>query len=350
MSLPRHSNTLPGSAVHRQTFLMNVAILGVCGKVSRTGYERTGGELASFKRLPSGLWQAQVFRRGVRRSSTFPSKGAAVAWAGQQESDIMAGVRGEVPNLTVAELLRRYREDVSPGKKGARWEIIRLQAWERDRLAVVRLRLLDAPHVADWQERRLKAVSSASVRRERNLLNNVFEIARKEWRWLRKNPFEGVRRPKDGKARTRIASDDEITKLTGAASPALARAIVLALETGMRAGEIAGLAEVRGRVAYLLDTKNGEAREVPMSQRAIEAWSGGIGLSAGSISGLFSRLCEDVGIDGLTFHDLRRTAIVRLAKRLSALELAKMVGHRDLRMTLNVYYKIDSSELASRLD
>jgi hypothetical protein len=52
------------------------------------------------------------------------------------------------------------------------------------------------------------------VRRERNLLNNVFEIARKEWKWLGKNPFEGVRRPKDGKPRNRIATAAEIDRLT----------------------------------------------------------------------------------------------------------------------------------------
>lgn len=305
--------------------------------------------MASFRKTPYG-WRAEVFRNGVRRSeSAFKTKAAAVAWASRTESEIMDNARGEVPNLTVAALLQRYREEVSPAKKGARWEIIRLQAWERDRLALVRLRQLDAPHVADWQRRRLAAVSSASVRRERNLLNNVFEIARKEWRWLRANPFEGVRRPKDGRARTRIASDEEIAKLLEAASPALARAITLALETGMRAGEIASLSDVRGRVAVLHDTKNGEAREVPLSSKAIEAWAGGIELSAGSISGLFARLCDETGIEGLTYHDLRATAITRLARKLDALQLAKMIGHKNPKM-LMVYYRETAADIAERLD
>lgn len=304
--------------------------------------------MASFQRLPSGLWQAQVFRKGVRRSSSFPSKGAAVAWAAQQELEIMAGIRGEVPNLTVKALFERYRNEVSSTKKGARWEVVRLLGLERDRLALVRLRQLDAPHVADWQQRRLQAVSSASVRRERNLINNAFEIARKEWRWLTKNPFEGVRRPKDGRPRTRIASPAEIEKLIAAASPTMARAIVFALETGMRASEIAGLTDVRGSVAYLADTKNGEAREVPLSSRALEVWQGGIALSAGSISGLFARLCDDTGIKGLTFHDLRATAITRLSQRLDALQLAKMIGHKNPRM-LMIYYRESAADIAKKL-
>lgn len=261
----------------------------------------------------------------------------------------MGGVRGEVPNLTVSALLKRYREEVSPAKKGARWEIVRLTALERDALAQVRLRQLDAPHVSDWQRRRLQAVSSASVRRERNLLNNVFELARKEWRWLNNNPFAGVRRPKDGRHRERIASEDEIKRLLAAASPTMGKVIIFAIETGMRAGEIGSLIEVRGRVAYLADTKNGEPRQVPLSSKAVEAWGDGIGLTAGSISALFPQLCKTVGIEGLTFHDLRHTACVQLAKKLSALELCKMMGWRDPRHAMT-YYNESASNIAARLD
>lgn len=304
--------------------------------------------MAFFRKHGAG-WQASIERRGVRRAKTFDTKAAAVAWAGKAESEIMAGFRGETPNLTVSELLDRYAKEVSPGKKGARWEGIRLDLIKRDRLAQVRLRQLDAPHVADWQKRRLEDVASGSVRRERNLLNNVFEIARKEWKWLTKNPFEGVRRPRDGKPRNRIASQAELDRLIRRASPDLARAITIAVETAMRQGEIASKPVIHGRIAKLVDSKNGEARDVPLSAKALEAFEGGVNLTAGSISALFARLCEEEGISGLTFHDLRRTGIVRLAKKLGPLELAKMVGHRDLKMTLNVYYKIDAESVADKL-
>lgn len=305
--------------------------------------------MASFRKLPSGLVQVQVFRKGIRRSASFPTKGAAVAWAGRQEAAIMAGERGEVPDLTVAALLERYEREVSAHKKGRRWEVVRLRLLGRDRISQVRLRQLDSPHVSDWQQRRLQAVSAASVRRERNLLNHAFEIARKEWRWLRSNPFDGVRRPKDSRPRNRVATDEEVKLLLGRAGPGMRRAITIALETAMRASEIPA-ALVKGRVAFLADTKNGQVREVPLSAKAVEAYADGPIPTGASISELFARLCdESPKIDGLTFHDLRRTAIVRLAKKLDPLELAKMVGHRDLRMTLNVYYKSDAEEVAKKL-
>jgi integrase len=265
----------------------------------------------------------------------------------------MAGVRGEVPNLTVHALLERYKQKVSAGKKGKRWETVRLTALQRDdRLALVRLRSLDTPHVADWQERRLEAVSSPSVRRERNLLNHVFEVAVNEWHWLKNNPFgpkgKSVRRPKDGKSRKRTATPAETAKLDKMASSSMRRAITIALETGMRASEIASNPQIKGSVAHLADSKNDESREVPLSDKAVEAWLEPIDLTAGSISGLFARLCDDAEIEGLTFHDLRHTAATRLSKKLDLFQLCKMFGWKDPRHAL-IYYNESADDIAKKL-
>jgi len=305
--------------------------------------------VASFRENEYG-WRAEVFRCGVRRSqSGFRTKAAAVAWAGVVEAEIMGGARGEIPNLTVSALLERYDREVSARKKGAKWESVRLRGMAADRLGQVRLRALDTPHLSDWQQRRLQAVSEASVRRERNLLNNVFQVAVREWRWLRQNPLTGIRRPRDGRPRRRIASPAELAALKAAASPRMRRVIVFAVETGMRAGEIAGLTEVRGRVAYIADSKNNEPREVPLSRAALAVWQGPFGTTSGSISALFARLCDICNIVGLTFHDLRRTALVRLSTKLTPFELAKMFGHKDMRISLNVYYGYDAKKVAEKL-
>lgn len=264
----------------------------------------------------------------------------------------MGGERGEIPNLTVGALFERYRLKVSPGKKGKRWETIRLLALEKDRLAAVRLRSLATPHVAEWQERRLEAVAAPSVRRERNLVNHVFEIAINEWHWLKKNPFgakgKAVRRPKDRKGRERIASDEETGKLLKAASPNMHRVITFALETGMRASEIANLRLVVGHVAFVSDSKNNEGRQVSLSEKALKVWQGGFGLTAGSISALFARLCEEEEIEGLTFHDLRHTACTRLAGKLDLFELCTMFGWKDPRHAKR-YYNKTAADIAKKL-
>lgn len=116
----------------------------------------------------------------------------------------------------------------------------------------------------------------------------------------------------------------------------------------MRAGEIASKPSVAGRVAYLQDTKNGEFREVPLSLNAVEALSEPINLTSGSISAMFARLCDDLEIKNLTFHDLRHTACTRLAKKLTLLELCKMMGWKDPRHAL-IYYNEGAASIAEKL-
>lgn len=342
--------------------------------------------MATFYKIPSG-WRAQVARQGVRKSRAgFLTKTAAKAWADKVEAEILGG-EVAIPNLTLDAVFERYGRDVSAKKKGAKWEEARIGLVRRDPLARARLRDFGKVEVAAWRDRRLQAVSAASVRREWNLLNHACNLAVNEWGWLKVNPFKLVKRPADGKARTRIATDAEIATLLERASPNMQRVIRFALETGMRAGEIAGLRaeDIVGNVATLRDTKNGTSRQVPLSKLALEqvSMSGGVesrhavvpcnprtcmaliavgsgssappahpifNLTAGSISGLFAKLCREVGIVGLTFHDLRRTAIVRLSKKLDPMTLAKMVGHRDLKMTLNVYYQINAADVAALLE
>ena len=54
-------------------------------------------------------------------------------------------------------------------------------------------------------------------------------------------------------------------------------------------------------------------------------------------------------IEDLHFHDSRHTAITRLAGKLDVLALARMVGHKDLRM-LQIYYNESAEDMAKRLD
>jgi integrase len=189
------------------------------------------------------------------------------------------------------------------------------------------------------------------VRRERNLLNNVFSIAVIEWKWLARNPFgergKAVRRPKDGKPRNRTATTTELELLTEE-QDALTRAVVVAVETAMRCGEIASNPQIVGNVATLLDSKTG-GRDVPLSAKAKKALEEGIDLTAGSISSLFARRCRLKKIKGLTFHDLKHTAMTRLSKILDPWELAKMTGNKDMNLLLRVYYKHDPEETAKKL-
>jgi len=271
----------------------------------------------------------------------------------------MAGVRGEIPNKTFGDLLTRYALEVSAHKRGARWESIRIDLLKRNAIALVPLKTLDAPHVAAWRDRRLQEVSGASVRREWNLLSHACNIAVKEWRWLRSNPFQSVRRPKDAAPRDRILTAEDRAKLIEAAeSPDQKRVLAaawFAVETGMRLKEVCRLTaeDVSGAVAFIRESKT-VPRPCPLSAEALRLIGEGakvgpiFGYKEGALGKAWRELCVKAGVPDLHFHDLRHTAITQLAGKLDVLELARMVGIRDLRV-LMVYFNKTAEDIAKRL-
>lgn len=188
--------------------------------------------------------------------------------------------RRAAPENLVRDALRRYAVEVAPKHKGERWELARLGLLERDQIALVRLPSLRPIHLAEWRERRLKAVSPGSVRREMNLLQSVLKSCRKDWGWLDTDPLKDVDRPSAPTSRKRRISADEIHRLTLAlgydggvpenATHRVALCFLFALETAMRAGEILGMtwADVGGKSVTLPRTKNGDVRRVPLRERA----------------------------------------------------------------------------------
>ena len=335
---------------------------------------RRGGEMASIRKDGKG-YRAQVFVGGKRRSKRCGSRGQARDWATRTELQLRDGADGRgPPGLTVADALERYEREVSPRKKGGRWESIRIKLILRDHeLSGVPMAKLSAADVAAWRDRRLRQVSGPSVARELNLLSHVFAVARKEWRWLASSPTADVRRPKGAPPRDRRVSDSEIElikvatgyRADGVPKAGCARtgaAFLFAIETAMRCGEICGLTwadiDTKARVATLRDTKNGWKREVPLSGAALvivaqlRVARGGedpvFGLDAESASALFRKARISAGIEGLTFHDSRHEAITRLSAKMDVLALARVVGHRDIRM-LMIYYNKSAADIAREL-
>jgi integrase len=334
--------------------------------------------MASITKIKTG-WRAQVRIQGVRESRTHSTKAEANAWAAQRETEIRTEkATGVQRGRTVDDAFRRYEKEVSVHKRGYRWEAIRLAAIGRmmiDGVALQDMKLADVtPDIlGKWRDMRLKVdkVSGATVNRDLNLISHVFSSAAREWKWIATSPTTDVRRPAESAPRDRLYTDDEITRLCLAlgfdlggseqaetTSQRIAVAFLFAIETAMRAGEICGLMpqDVSGRVATLQQTKNGTKRHVPLSSRAVEllemlpAEGGTIfGLTAASLDALFRKAKTRAMIEDGTFHDTRHLAITRLAKKLGVLDLARMVGHRDLRQ-LQVYYNETAEAMASRLD
>lgn len=138
-------------------------------------------------------------------------------------------------------------------------------------------------------------------------------------------------------------------------------AYLFAIETGMRAGEICSLEwrYVNERHVHLPRTKNGHVRDVPLSveaRRIIEQLRSLTGdeetvfrVSTASLDALFRKAKRLALIEDLHFHDTRREALTRLSKVFDVMELARISGHRDLRVLQNVYYAPSVKDLADKL-
>lgn len=313
-----------------------------------------------------GKWQHRIMIKGVRTSGTFDTKAAALAWEAQQRT---AKQGGGATTQTCKDAFDRYEREVSKEKRGYRWEALRLAAFGRSALGAVKMKDVDASHVAAWRDERLKTVQGSTVQREMNVLSNVFTIARKEWKWVTSSPTTDVKRPKENKPRFRRITEDEIEQICVALGwqnkapttkqQRIAAAFLFAIETAMRAGEICALTanDVVGRVARVRAeeigaSKNGEGRDVPLSARALEIWKmvpDGFGVTSASLDAMFrvARKKRTL-IEDMTFHDTRHEAITRLAKKLHVLELARMVGHKDIRK-LMIYFNASAEDTADKL-
>jgi integrase len=334
--------------------------------------------MATFEKR-SGAWRARVRKSGVDRTETFRTKAEAQAWATQLEAELASERRGEIPeHKTFGDLLERYAAEVAPSKRGGDKELLRIAATRQRDIAKVKLRDLDERHVSKWRDDRLKEVLSSSVLREWTTLSHVCTTAVRDWRWLKTNPFLVARRPAGQPARKRRPEGNELDRILHALgyseeSPPLTKtarvgaAALFAIETAMRESEIARLrwCDITGRVARVVQSKTDDeahqGRDVPLSSEALRILSrlprrdgdeaaACFDVPAKSIDALWRKGKAMALVDGLTFHDLRREATTRLAKKLDVLTLAKVTGHRDLRVLSRVYYAPDMGEVAERLD
>jgi len=343
--------------------------------------------MATFQKRGDS-WRAIVRLKCVSDSASFPKKAEAVAWATRRESEINAGARGQVPDKTFGQLLERYRDEISIGKDGARWEALRINMIVKgnpdknttpDPIASVRLQVLNQSHFAEWRDRRLLKVSPASVRREWTLLSAACTTAIDEWKWLVKHPMKGIKRPKGSDARDRRISAEEIERILFCAgysrdvppctmTSRVGSIFLFALETAMRAGEICALQWKDVHIDLRYCTSKGEVigarktnaakRNVALSSEAIRLVEQILGEREGpvfkmsstqSLDTLFRKVRDKAAIEDLHFHDTRHEAITRLSKKMDVLALARMVGHRNIN-ELMTYYNESATDIAGLLD
>lgn len=309
-------------------------------------------------------YRAEVRMRGVYASETFRTKADARKWAAEIEADIEARRLGKPSRKTLLDAIKRYRTAVSEKKRSWRSEGKMLSRLERIDFAS---RPLVDIGVDDWATWRETLGSAANANRYFNLIRHIYRHICTDWGWLQANPISRLKALPDPAPRRQLWTDEQVAVMLKALNypgnreqrQRVAIGFLFALETGMRAGEIFTLqaGDVKGRAAHLPLTKNGEARTVPLSLRALELLKelpAGLdplfGVSASCASALFRKYRPE-SLAQLHFHDARHTAATRIGSsgKLTALELCLAFGWKDPRHAL-IYFHPSAESLAAKLD
>jgi integrase len=177
------------------------------------------------------------------------------------------------------------------------------------------------------------------------------------------NPVQQIAVPEAQKPRERRLEDNESNIL---ASAALASAwylrplIALAIETGMRRGELLSIrwkdVDQTARTIRILKTKNGHPRTIPLTPKAIEVLSSlerkderVFPVTPNAVRLAWERLRRRAGLEDLRLHDLRHEAVSRFFEYgLTVPEVALISGHRDPRM-LSRYTHLRPEKVAENL-
>jgi integrase len=325
--------------------------------------------MASIRKFNS-KWQVQIRRNGFKSiSKSFLYRKDAEIWARTKERELEDGGfsvdRSELKSISLGDLLIRYRDTVSIKKKGSRTEFYWINAFLDHRSSKLKLSEVTPQTFACYRDQRLKSIKPSSICREFAVYRHTFQIAIDEWDIpLGANPLHKVKLPTYNDKRNRRLEVGELDIMVDYCKTRqqleLLNAIILAIETGMRRGELLRLSKehfnCEARTLYIPLTKTGHPRTIPLTTKAVsivnnlESDQLVYSKSTEGFMSAWQRLIKRTGIVDLRFHDLRHEAISRFFEMgLSVPEVALISGHRDYRM-LQRYTHLKPEEVALKLN
>jgi integrase len=248
------------------------------------------------------------------------------------------------PYLKWAERQRGYRS-----KKGF---VNQLQK----RFGTYPLRRISTLLVEEYQtERTNRGNKPATVNRHVATLKHMIAKA-VDWEMVEEETLKRIRKVKlleENNKRLRYLNKEECQELLGACDDHLRPIVIMALNTGMRKGEILSLkweeVDLRHGFILLKDTKNGERREVPINEtlkvmltslvRRLDVpyafYNSDTGKPYSDVKRSFKSALRRAKIHDFRFHDLRHTFASQLVMAGADITTIKeLLGHKTLNMTL----------------
>jgi integrase len=221
-----------------------------------------------------------------------------------------------------------------------------IETFKRERLAT--------PTKHD-KEDRPRPRTPASVNRDLACLSKILSMAFDN-ELIDSNPMRRVRMLKESPSRERFITAEEekrlFAQLTGRRDH-LRSVVTIALNTGMRRGEILALqwehVNFLARTIFIARSKTGRTRTIPMNDIVFKELirlkqdagpkdfvfsNARTGVNIDSIKTGWRNACEKAGLVNLRFHDTRHTFATRLrANGIHEWDIRDLLGHASARMT-----------------
>ena len=364
--------------------------------------------MAVVREVERGLgrgFQAIVRKHGHSLSRVHSTKAAAKSWAGRVEAAIdtagpdapfdrtawlPARRQESAPALddscphggwTLDRALEKWADEVAAKGTSARQLLHRVKQWRARTLARKRLDEVTLDDVQAHVDARVEAGASGStVRQDVMTLRAVYRDAVKLWKVAGLlQPCDGVELPSPAPHRERrledgqgdMGGEEERLRVELAQhrhGTELLDLLDLALETGMRRGELLGLraGEVQkaGGIWRIVKVKHKTARRghvrrivlSPTAARIVTRRAEGksedarlFGVTDAELRGAWDDARTAAGVTGLRWHDLRHEALSRMAaKGLTIGELQAQSGHRTAGILLR-YVNARAQDIAGKL-
>ena len=241
---------------------------------------------------------------------------------------------------------------------------VKKRSWRRDEISLSRLKAflgrrrlsqISLLLIEKYRLERNAQVSPSTVNKELACLKTLLRVA-VDWNKLAPFPLKKIVLEKVDNTRARILDPNEEARLLEALAPHLGPMVILALNTGLRCGEILKLrrehVNFQSRIITITaeNSKSKKERKVPMNDVALDlirklAPAAGFifrkrsGEPYTDVATAFTAACRRALVNDFRFHDLRHSFSTRFIEAGGNIALlSKILGHSNISITYNRYY------------
>ena len=320
-----------------------------------------------------GRWTTRVSTSNSVLKKTFNTKKEAIAWGAIKDLELEQGKQSSGETSTFAELgwIYQRRYSVLKAESTAKTETTIINKLSRQKWAKVPLHSLTADDLWEWREQRSKECSPNTLRREIAIMRSVIRKAPDLGVHVDAAIFLQIPKPREVAREPERISETDMLQLEMAAqvnekrNPYMKPLIRLAVETGMRRGELLNIAwsDVDLAKGFIripaVKAKTNKDRNIPLTPKAkrivadLAVDNDNLELvfdvTGNAVRCAFQRLRERAGMPHLHFHDFRHEAVSRFYDMgLTTPEVMAISGHRSVNM-VERYSHASTTNLVAKL-